>query len=165
MAISPENQPIRVLRKMIAHCRTFQEWCGVGSWGAALDRIHYELQASTATRPFAVIRYGASGNVPTAGGSRQFSLPWGVLGVIFEEDVATADLDEHNKISDPGAITMAIQERVQTIAAELFELAGTDGMLAHIRRAEMPDGPALSDEDENDVYAQAVLEIEQGLEG
>ena len=130
-----------------------------------MDRIHYELQASTATRPFAVIRYGASGNVPTAGGSRLFSLPWGVLGVIFEEDVATADLDSNGDISDPGAITMAVQERAQTIAVELSELAGTSGMLAHLRRVEMVDGPALSGENEEDVYAQAVLEVEYGLEG
>lgn len=165
MGDSVSRRPMGYLRKMLARSRAFQEWAGVTTWGDAAGRIHYETKAASSTRPFAVIRYGPRGHTPIAGGTRQFSVPWGTLSVVLEQEVASGDLDSNRDVSDEGAVTTAMHEHADTIAAEVAEMAGTTDAIAHFRRVELVDGPAISDADEGDPYVQAVVEFEYGLTG
>ena len=163
MPVQTKTQgPMARLKDILAQCPTFWAWAGVSNATDARARIHYEQANTTDTRPLAVVQSGSRAYTAAAGGAQMYQIPSGTLSVVFEMDIATANLDSANDLSDVDAANADLQGPIDEIVKEISEIAGTPGHLL-ITDMRQDSGPGWSDEDETEAYGQIVLEVDYGL--
>ena len=150
------------LRDLLAASSTFQAWVEAEDAAAAEARIYIDVEASP-TRPCACVRFddpADSRSRAVAGGSRQWFLGSGTLGVLFE---AVVD----DTLDDPADQMRAFKRTIDQVLSDMQALSGSGGYLI-VNTFRMQEGPfrtgptgALA----NDDVLQALVAVDYGLEG
>lgn len=151
-------EPAETLRTMLADCAALRTWFGAADAAEAKLRIHVggvpepvadegftQAQLESA-RPLALIhiepRGGGAAFKAYAGGSRNFFRASGVLSLIFEADIDSAN------VGNPQDAYLEFINAVGAVIDDLQTLAGSSTYL-DIRAIDIAEGPWRVPEDEN----------------
>lgn len=161
MAVAPSGPmslPFSGAKTLLSNSSNFQTWVGAGNATAALASIHLIHLAGTsvaAARPYALIMPGDFFEYTAIAGGAGFTFSQsGTLSVMFEDDIVSADIPNHDDAFF--AFTNVIGE----IVGDLASLSGISGALAVIQiSVRMP--PARNNKNEFDPggYYQTTLDL------
>ena len=160
MAVTPTGSYGKALsnvRDLIANTTAFQTWTGTANAGAAAARVHLCAASPTATRPFAVVRWG--GLLSMRKVAYGFYQDGGVVNVHFEAAHGEDAQDNPLGMSD-AEITFC--NDVQGIVDGMVVLAANGTYM-------MPDEISLTDvghsdtsQGESDAYWLAFVDVTWG---
>lgn len=150
--------PADTLREMLAACPALRTWFGAADAAEAKLRIHiggvpepvadegFTKAQLESARPLALIhiepRGGGASFKANAGGARNYFRHTGVLSLIFEADIASAN------VGNPQDAYLEFINAVGGVLDELMALAATSTYL-DLRSLDIAEGPWRVPEDEN----------------